>query len=75
MIDTIEEEGLVEAAAEKGARLRADLEELKARHPIMHALRGRGMLQGIELRRPDGTRFDESDGISTGSPVPPRSAT
>ncbi len=66
VIDTIEEEGLVEAAAEKGARLRTRLEELQARHPIMHGLRGRGMLQGIELRRPDGTRFAESDGISYG---------
>ncbi len=66
VIDTIEQEGLVQAAAEKGARLRAGLEQLKTQHPIIHALRGRGMLQGAELRRPDGTRFSEAENVSYG---------
>jgi adenosylmethionine-8-amino-7-oxononanoate aminotransferase len=57
LIDVIEQEGLVEQAALKGARLRAELEKLQARHSLMHGLRGRGLLQGIELRDPAGARF------------------
>jgi adenosylmethionine-8-amino-7-oxononanoate aminotransferase len=64
VVDVIEQEGLVDAAAERGTRLRGMLEELKRRHPIVHALRGRGLLQGIELRRPGGARFAEADGVS-----------
>ena len=64
VIDVIEQEGLVEAAASRGARLRSLLHGLAARHPIVHGLRGRGLLQGIELRRPDGGRFAESEGVS-----------
>jgi len=60
----IEQEGLVEAAATRGARLRSLLEDLQSRHPVMRALRGRGLLQGIELRRPDGSRFTEAEGVS-----------
>jgi adenosylmethionine-8-amino-7-oxononanoate aminotransferase len=64
VLDVIEQEGLVEAAATRGARLRGLLEDLQSRHPVMHALRGRGLLQGIELRRPDGARFAEAEGVS-----------
>ena len=63
VIDVIEEEGLVEAAETRGARLRERLEELRGRHPIVHSLRGRGLLQGIELRAPDGTRFPAAAGV------------
>ncbi len=66
VIDIVEDEGLVQASADKGARLRSMLEELQSRHPIMHALRGRGLLQGVELRHPSGARFAESDGMSYG---------
>jgi len=64
VIDVIEEEGLVEAAAVKGDRIRSDLEELQARHPLIHSLRGRGLLQGIELRDPSGARFPAARGIT-----------
>ncbi|HEY5658815.1 MAG TPA: aminotransferase class III-fold pyridoxal phosphate-dependent enzyme, partial [Myxococcota bacterium] len=64
VIDVIEQEGLVEQAAQKGARLRAELEKLRARHPLMYALRGRGLLQGIELRDLEGARFPAARGIS-----------
>jgi adenosylmethionine-8-amino-7-oxononanoate aminotransferase len=57
VIDVIEQEGLVEAASVKGGRIRAELDRLRERHPLMHALRGRGLLQGIELRDPSGARF------------------
>jgi adenosylmethionine-8-amino-7-oxononanoate aminotransferase len=63
VIDTIEEDGLVEAAEARGARLRERLEELRGRHPIIHSLRGRGLLQGIELRAPDGARFPAAAGV------------
>lgn len=63
VIDVIEEEGLVEGAEARGARLRERLEELESRHPIVHSLRGRGLLQGIELRSPGGERFAASAGM------------
>src|SRR3954469_15582783 len=66
VIDTIEEEGLVEAAAAKGNRLRAGLQELARRHPLVHEVRGRGLLQGIELRHPiTGDRFSASERVSS----------
>ena len=65
VIDTIEDEGLVAGAAEKGDRIRAELERMASTHPMMAALRGRGLLQGIELRHPaTGERFAESERIS-----------
>jgi adenosylmethionine-8-amino-7-oxononanoate aminotransferase len=63
VIDVIEEEGLVAAAEALGARLRQRLEELQSRHPIVHALRGRGLLQGIELRAAGGGRFPAAAGV------------
>jgi adenosylmethionine-8-amino-7-oxononanoate aminotransferase len=45
----LETESLVEAAAEKGERLRAALEERLADHPNVGEIRGQGLLQGIEL--------------------------
>ena len=65
VLDVIEQEGLIEEARRKGARLRAGLEEIAGRHPSVSALRGRGMLQGIELQDPaTGDRFDASRKIS-----------
>jgi adenosylmethionine-8-amino-7-oxononanoate aminotransferase len=45
----LEEEQLVEAAATKGERLRALLEERLAGHPNVGEIRGRGLLLGVEL--------------------------
>ena len=65
VIDVIREEGLVEAAAVRGARLREVLAELAGRHPLMQGLRGRGLLQGIELRDPEsGGRFPAAAEVS-----------
>ena len=64
VIDVIAQEGLLEAATARGARLGARLADLAARHPIMSELRGLGLLRGIELRRPDGGRFPAAAGIS-----------
>jgi adenosylmethionine-8-amino-7-oxononanoate aminotransferase len=65
VLDIVREEGLVQAAVERGAQLRAHLEQIAARHPLVSALRGRGLLQGLELRDPaTGGRFPESQGVS-----------
>ena len=48
-IDIILEESLVDVAKKIGAYWRAHLEELAARHEIIGDIRGRGLLQGIEL--------------------------
>ncbi len=49
VIDILREEGLVEAAGEKGAFLLRGLEELSQRHPCIATVRGRGLIVGIEL--------------------------
>jgi adenosylmethionine-8-amino-7-oxononanoate aminotransferase len=65
VIDVIREEGLVEAAEARGGRLRRELEALADRHPMMQGLRGRGLLQGVELRDPaTGGRFPKAERIS-----------
>ena len=53
-LDAIEEEGLAERALEIGGRLRERLVELQSRHPEIGDVRGRGILQGIELVTEDG---------------------
>jgi adenosylmethionine-8-amino-7-oxononanoate aminotransferase len=45
----LEEEGLVEAAAAKGARLEALLRDRLGGHPNVGEIRGRGLLMGVEL--------------------------
>jgi adenosylmethionine-8-amino-7-oxononanoate aminotransferase len=65
VIDTIRDDGLLQAATDRGIRLRGHLETLAERHPLIHDLRGRGLLQGLELRNPvGGGRFAETDGVS-----------
>jgi 4-aminobutyrate aminotransferase and related aminotransferases len=49
VLNVIERDGLVERAAVLGARLRSRLEELWRRHEVIGDVRGRGLLQGIEL--------------------------
>jgi 2,2-dialkylglycine decarboxylase (pyruvate) len=58
-LEAIEEERLTERALEIGSQLRASLEELRARHDAIGDIRGRGILQGIELVRPDGSPATE----------------
>lgn len=50
-IQIIEDEGLVENARRVGAAAMARLKEMKARHPLIGDVRGRGLLIGIELVR------------------------
>jgi 2,2-dialkylglycine decarboxylase (pyruvate) len=49
VLDVIAREGLVARAGVLGARLRAGLLELQERHEAIGDVRGRGLLQGIEL--------------------------
>ena len=63
VIDILREEGLVEAAAEKGAFLLEGLEALYRRHPSIATVRGRGLLVGVELvpeRAPKGPELREA---------------
>jgi adenosylmethionine-8-amino-7-oxononanoate aminotransferase len=62
----LEEEHLVEAAAEKGERLRALLEDRLGGHPNVGEIRGRGLLLGVELVADRETRepFPRSDRLT-----------
>jgi len=55
-IDIILEEVLVDVAKKIGEYWRAHLEELARRHPIIGDIRGRGLIQGIELVEDRATR-------------------
>jgi 4-aminobutyrate aminotransferase-like enzyme len=48
-IQVIEEEGLLENASAMGARLRAGLEAIQERQPLVGDVRGMGLMQGVEL--------------------------
>jgi 2,2-dialkylglycine decarboxylase (pyruvate) len=49
VLRVLERDGLVARAAERGERLRAGLLELQQRHECVGDVRGRGLLQGVEL--------------------------
>ena len=49
VLDVLEREGLVARAREHGALLRDSLEALAGHHAVVGDVRGRGMLQGLEL--------------------------
>ena len=49
VLDVIERDGLVERAARLGERLRGHLLQLQADHEVVGDVRGRGLLQGLEL--------------------------
>jgi 2,2-dialkylglycine decarboxylase (pyruvate) len=50
VLDVLERDQLDVRAGVLGARLRAGLLEIQRRHPVVGDVRGRGLLQGIELR-------------------------
>lgn len=53
-LHVIERDGLVERAARLGAHLTERVLAMKARHPVLRGVRGRGLMLGIELGPPDG---------------------
>jgi 4-aminobutyrate aminotransferase len=54
-LDVIEREGLLERSQRAGAQALERLDALKARHPLVAAVRGAGLLLAIELARAGGT--------------------
>jgi 4-aminobutyrate aminotransferase-like enzyme/Ser/Thr protein kinase RdoA (MazF antagonist) len=76
VLDVIEDERLIANAAQVGLRLRGALEALRAAHPSIAAVRGRGLLVGVELvtgaGEPDGALAERAvdalrdDGILIG---------
>ncbi|XBS68450.1 aspartate aminotransferase family protein [Acerihabitans sp. KWT182] len=59
VLQVIHEEQLIARAESAGARLRAELRQLAARYPVISDVRGAGMFNGIEFRRPDTGEPDE----------------
>jgi 4-aminobutyrate aminotransferase-like enzyme/Ser/Thr protein kinase RdoA (MazF antagonist) len=53
VLDVIEDEGLQAHALRVGGHLKAALTALKARHPVIGDVRGRGLFLGIEFATPD----------------------
>jgi acetylornithine aminotransferase len=51
VVQTIEQEGLVDQAAQTGAYFKTQLEALRQRHPVIETVRGRGLLLGLKLAR------------------------
>ena len=58
-LDVIEEDGLVERSEELGRYWRGQLERLAVEHEAIVDLRGRGVLQGLEVGAPDGSSGGE----------------
>ena len=54
-LEAIEEENLVERSLALGTRWRSALEELAVAHEAVCDIRGRGVLQALELQAPDGS--------------------
>ena len=52
-LQVIEEESLVQKAFEDGAFMLEELKKLKSRHPLIHNVRGIGLILGVELFRDD----------------------
>jgi ornithine--oxo-acid transaminase len=59
-LEVIEAERLMENAAAKGARLIAAFEKMRARHELLHAVRGKGLMIGVEFGAPRSLRLKAS---------------
>ena len=74
VIRTIREDGLVENARAMGDRLRAGLDRIAAGSPHIGQVRGRGLLQGLELVT-DRNSLEPLPGGSGRLTAPPATAT
>jgi 4-aminobutyrate aminotransferase-like enzyme/Ser/Thr protein kinase RdoA (MazF antagonist) len=63
VLDVIEQQGLLVHAAETGDVLRAAVRELAAQRPAIGAVRGRGLIAGIDLRTPSGPSRSCTDDV------------
>jgi ornithine--oxo-acid transaminase len=52
----LDDEDLVENARRRGEQLTAGIREIAARHDLIHDVRGRGLMIGIEFGRPSGLK-------------------
>lgn len=64
VLEFIEEQNLLANSAETGAHLRARLEELKEKHPVVGDVRGMGLMQAVELV--EDRRSKVPAGVATG---------
>jgi len=55
VLDVLEQEGLQERAARVGAKIRVQIEQLAAQHPLIGDVRGAGLFIGVELVRDHST--------------------
>jgi acetylornithine/succinyldiaminopimelate/putrescine aminotransferase len=55
-LSVIDDEGLVENAARRGAELMRGLEDLKAKYDLIADVRGKGLMIGLEFGRPSGLK-------------------
>jgi len=58
-LDVIEEENLLDHVSQLGREVREQLIDLQKEFPIIHEIRGIGLVLGIVLRRPNGARAQE----------------
>ncbi len=56
-LEVIESEGLVEKAAQTGARLLRAFEAMAGRYELVHAVRGKGLMIGIEFGPPQSLKL------------------
>jgi adenosylmethionine-8-amino-7-oxononanoate aminotransferase len=56
-LDVFEEEKTLANLPAKIEHLRRGLAALRSKHPVIHEVRQSGLISGIEVRHPDGTRF------------------
>lgn len=68
VLDILTNDGLLEHAREMGAYAIERLASLRPRFPIISDVRGIGLMIGVELTRPDGTRaVDEAEQVLYGA--------
>jgi 2,2-dialkylglycine decarboxylase (pyruvate) len=76
VLDVVERDGLVQRAADLGKQLGERLEDLSQRSELVVDVRGRGLLQGIELAVPgSGDGGDGADGSAASSDALGRAVT
>ncbi|MHC5797109.1 aspartate aminotransferase family protein [Lacisediminihabitans sp. FW035] len=69
VLDVLERDSLVERADHLGRKLRAGLLQIQNRHPVVGDVRGRGLLQGLELSPENSSAGQLSDADSLGAAI------